>query len=64
LLVPLFAGLQGVIRAGVPRVEIRLVAQDVPVLVPVERTVERVVERTVYAPIAAGETPPEQSPSP
>lgn len=52
LLVPLFAGLEYLVREAVPRVEIRLVSQDVPaavpVLVPVEVPVERVVERIVY----------------
>ena len=47
LLVPLFAGLQYVVREGVPRVEVRLVAQDAQTNVPVER----VVERVVYVPV-------------
>jgi hypothetical protein len=55
LLVPLFAGLQYVVREAVPRVEIRLVSRDVPaavpVLVPVEVPVDRVVERIVYVPV-------------
>jgi hypothetical protein len=55
LLVPLFAGLQLLIREGVSRVEIRFVSQDVPVLVPVERIVERVVERIVYVPVPPGD---------
>lgn len=59
LLVPLFAGLQYLVREAVPRVEIRLVAQDAPaappVLVPVEVPVERVVERIVYVPVERSE---------
>ncbi len=48
LLVPLFAGLQFLVREAVPRIEIRFVSQDVPVNVPVVVPVERVVERIVY----------------
>ena len=51
LLVPLFLGLQYVVREGVPRVEVRLVPQDVQTTVPVEVPVERVVERVVYVPV-------------
>ena len=51
LLVPIFAGLQYIVREGVPRVEVRLVAQDAQTTVPVER----VVERVVYVPVG-GET--------
>jgi hypothetical protein len=51
LLVPLFVGLQYVVREGVPRVEVRLVAQDIQTTVPVEVPVERVVERVVYVPV-------------
>ena len=51
LLVPLFLGLQYVVREGVPRVEVRLVSQDVQTTVPVEVPVERVVERVVYVPV-------------
>ena len=64
LLVPLFAGLQYLIRAGGPRVEIRFVAQDVPILVPVERIVERVVERIVYVPVPVEGVPEAPLPSP
>ena len=49
LLVPIFAGLQYIVREGVPRVEVRLVAQDAQTTVPVER----VVERVVYVPVGA-----------
>lgn len=52
LLLPLFAGLQYLVQEGVPRVEIRFVSEDVPVVVPVERVVDRVVERVVYVPEA------------
>lgn len=51
LLMPLFAGLQHLVQEGVPRVEIRFVSQDVPILVPVERVVERIVERIIYVPV-------------
>jgi len=48
LLAPLFAGLQYLMQEGVPRVEIRFVSEDVPVVIPVERIVERIVERVIY----------------
>jgi hypothetical protein len=51
LLVPLFAGLQFIVREGVPRVEVRLVAQDVETTAPVEVQVDHVVERVVYVPV-------------
>jgi hypothetical protein len=62
LLVPLFAGLQYLIGEGVSRVEIRIVSQDVPVIVPVERIVERIIERVIYVPVPADGTP-ETAPS-
>jgi hypothetical protein len=60
LLVPLFFGLHNLVLAGVPRVEIRFVPQDVavPVSVPVEVPVERVVERIVYVPVERVEPAP------
>ena len=58
LLVPLFAGLQYIVREGVPRVEVRLIAQDVQTTVPVEVPVERVVERVVYVPVDRQTTVP------
>jgi hypothetical protein len=66
LLVPLFVGLQGLVREGVPRVEIRFVSQDVPVpvSVPVEVPVERVVERIVYVPVDRSAPGVETSQSP
>ena len=68
LLVPLFAGLHYLIGAGVARVEVRVVSQDVPVIVPVERIVERIVERVVYVPVPADGSPqtaaPASSPTP
>jgi hypothetical protein len=51
LMIPLFSGLQYIVREGVPRVEVRLVAQDVPTTVAIEVPVERVVERVVYVPV-------------
>lgn len=61
LLVPLFAGLQYVVREGVPRVEVRLVPQDVPTSV----LVERVVERVVYVPVGSeAAVPPTERPEP
>ncbi|HZO27531.1 MAG TPA: hypothetical protein VFH48_16255 [Chloroflexota bacterium] len=62
LLVPLFAGLQFVVREGVPRVEVRLVAQDVQTTVPVEVPVERVVERVVYVPVGSQAAVPPTEP--
>jgi hypothetical protein len=59
LLVPLFAGLQLIVHEGIPRVEVRLVAQDVPTTVPVEVPVERVVERVVYVPVERVDTAPQ-----
>lgn len=65
LLVPLFAGLQYVVREGVPRVEVRLVAQDVQTTVPVEVPVERVVERVIYVPVGGqAAVPPTESVQP
>jgi hypothetical protein len=62
LLIPLFAGLQHFVREAVPRIEIRLVSQDVPtsvsVLVPIEVPVDRVVERIVYVPVDRPDTVP------
>jgi len=58
LLVPLFAGLQYLVREAVPRVEIRLVSQDVPSSVPVLVPVDRVVERIVYVPVDRPDTVP------
>lgn len=68
LLLPLFAGLEHLVQDGVPRVEIRFVSEDVPVVVPVERIVERVVERVVYVPVPepaeeAGAPPAEERPA-
>jgi hypothetical protein len=51
LMIPLFSGLQYIVREGVPRVEVRLVTQDVPTTIAVEVPVERVVERVVYVPV-------------
>ena len=51
LLIVLFAGLQYLVGEGTPRVQVRVVTQDVPVFVPVERIVERVIERPVYVPV-------------
>ena len=53
LLVPLFAGLQHITREGIPRVEVRFVPHDVPVMVPVER----IVERIIYVPVPEGAQP-------
>ena len=58
LLVPLFAGLQVIVHEGVPRVEVRLVAQDVQTTVPVQVPVERVVERVVYVTVGGEVTVP------
>ena len=55
---PLFAGLQLIVHEGIPRVEVRLVAQDVQTTVPVEVPVERVVERVVYVPVERVDTAP------
>jgi hypothetical protein len=55
----LFAGLNYVVSEDVPRVEIRLVPQDVPATVPVEVPIERVVERVVYVPVDRTETAPQ-----
>lgn len=49
VLVVLFFGLQYLVGEGTPRVQVRVVPQDVPVFVPVER----VVERPVYVPVPA-----------
>lgn len=64
-LVPLFAGLQYIVREAVPRVEIRLVSQDVqasvPVLVPVEVPVDRIVERIVYVQVDRADAVPQRN---
>ena len=52
LLIVLFVGLQYLVGAGTPRVQVRVVTEDVPVFVPVER----IVERPVYVPVPADET--------
>jgi hypothetical protein len=66
LLIVLFVGLQYLVGEGTPRVQVRVVTQDVPVFVPVERIVERIVERPVYVPVPAdeGATPGTASPTP
>lgn len=64
LLVVLFAGLEYMIGEGIPRVEVRIVSQDVPIFVPVERIVERIVERPVYVPVPADGTAVPASPTP
>jgi hypothetical protein len=64
LLAPLFAGLHYVIGEGVPRVEVRIVPQDVPIVVPVERIVEKVVERVIYVPVPVDEPSPAGTASP
>jgi hypothetical protein len=59
LLVPLFAGLQYLVREAVPRVEIRLVSQDVSATVPVLVPVEVLVERIVYVQVDRSGTVPQ-----
>jgi hypothetical protein len=51
LLLPLFAALQALADAGVPRVEVRVVPRDVRVDVPVDVVVERIVERLIFVPV-------------
>jgi len=51
LLLPLFAALQSLADAGVPRVEVRVVPRDVRVEVPVEVVVERIIERLIFVPV-------------
>jgi hypothetical protein len=51
LLVPLYAGLHSLVRDSVPRVEVRIVPQDVPSSAPVVVPVHVPVERIVYVPV-------------